>query len=567
VIDESLMPPLESARKRLKRGEHAPIETVPEKPKRVRTRAPKGWVPFETWAAPLKWIGGKTPLLDTIEPYRLDLFRRAFSWVDGRVAYSMILAGRAKKNFKSSDLVLAALYKLLANDSPNGNQCYIVANDSDQAGDDLTIAKVIIAANPTTASALHVHKNVIRRKDGLGFLEILPRNDVAGAHGKTYCFLGFDEIHAYSSHDIFEALALDPTRTDAQVWVTSYASLNHQPGIPLHDFFETGRAQADPAMLFSWYGADFTTDPAAESLSPEEKANPSVATFMPGYLDQQRRRLPVPRFNRLHLNLPGLPEGSAFTLEKVVSAIDKGVTVREPERYTKYYAFVDMSGGSADDAVLAIAHEDLSDPKDKGRAIIDVVINQGGGVPFDPNRPVLKWADTLDRYGVKIVHGDAYAGEVFAAQFREKGFSYQKTKDMTASDLYEAFEVPLNAGRVRLLDQPKATEQILSLAWRGGKITHPSSGHDDWANAIAGAVYLIASRSKDFAPISWSMNKSSDGSGGFSDGPGQRSEISRPDRIRRQEDQGPWVHPAERLDQVGPPEMSRRKANAWGGPR
>jgi hypothetical protein len=32
----------------------------------------------------------------------------------------------------------------------------------------------------------------------------------------------------------------------------------------------------------------------------------------------------------------------------------------------------------------------------------------------------------------------------------------------------------------------------MTLVMRGGKIDHPSGEHDDYANAAAGAVYLIA---------------------------------------------------------------------------
>ena len=59
---------------------------------------------------------------------------------------------------------------------------------------------------------------------------------------------------------------------------------------------------------------------------------------------------------RLHLNLPGLPDGSAFQPEPVMDSIERGVTVRRPEPGVSYVAFVDMSGGSNDDAALAIAH-------------------------------------------------------------------------------------------------------------------------------------------------------------------------------------------------------------------
>lgn len=57
----------------------------------------------------------------------------------GRLRFKQALMGRAKKNFKTADLVLAALYRLVGYDSPGGNQLYILANDLDQAADDLAL--------------------------------------------------------------------------------------------------------------------------------------------------------------------------------------------------------------------------------------------------------------------------------------------------------------------------------------------------------------------------------------------------------------------------------------------
>jgi hypothetical protein len=51
----------------------------------------------------------------------------------------LILTGRAKKNWKSADLILAALYRLLFWETEAGNQCYVLANDEDQAADDLEL--------------------------------------------------------------------------------------------------------------------------------------------------------------------------------------------------------------------------------------------------------------------------------------------------------------------------------------------------------------------------------------------------------------------------------------------
>ena len=194
----------------------------------------------------LNWIDG-TPLLDHIEPYR----RRIFSAVldtfdaDGRPKYNLVLSGRAKKNAKTLDLVLAALFCLVGDNNPRGAQCYILANDEDQAGDDLELAKKLIAANGLLQDEVAVKNKVIERLDGRGFLEILPAGDVAGTHGKTYRYVGYDEVHGYKDWSVFEALQPDPTRLDSLQWITSYASIYHRPGVPLFDLCEAGRAGKD----------------------------------------------------------------------------------------------------------------------------------------------------------------------------------------------------------------------------------------------------------------------------------------------------------------------------------
>jgi hypothetical protein len=58
-------------------------------------------------------------------------------------------------------------------------------------------------------------------------------------------------------------------------------------------------------MLFSWYGADFTTEAALVDAEPERRANPPLTSWGDdSYLAQQRKRLPTHKFRRLHLNLP-----------------------------------------------------------------------------------------------------------------------------------------------------------------------------------------------------------------------------------------------------------------------
>jgi hypothetical protein len=430
----------------------------------------------------LKWIDGR-PLLGTIEPYRRRLFEQFFA-----LNINLLLSGRAKKNFKTADLVLAALYALLA-DSPGGNQVYIVANDLDQAGDDLELARLLLRKNPALEALLVERKNTIERRDGKGVLEVLPAQDAIGAHGKTYRFLGVDEIHGYRSWDLLEALAPDPTRHDCQQWITSYATLFHKPGVPLFDLLQLAKGGTDPRMLLSWYAADFCTDVDFADKSAEERANPSMASWgSTDYLAQQRRRLPAHKYRRLHLNLPGTPEGSAYQPDPVFDSIARGVKVRPPQTGIDYEAFVDMSGGSSDDAVLGIAHQDAND-----RAILDRLLDQGARAPFDPRKAVERFVAVLREYRCSRVTGDAYAGNTFRSDFENAGITYE-VSERSKSQLYEDFEPLLNGGRVVLLDHSELEQQLLGLVWRGGRIDHLSGEHDDHANGAVGACCVAVHR-------------------------------------------------------------------------
>ncbi|MBI3001326.1 MAG: hypothetical protein HYY46_23175 [Deltaproteobacteria bacterium] len=434
----------------------------------------------------LRWIDKRAL---QIEDYRQKIFQEAlFTFEpDGRPTYNLVLTGRAKKNWKSADLILAALYRLVAWKSEGGNQCYCLANDEAQAGDNLALSKKLIRVNPILSDAVKIKQKVIERKDGEGFLEILPAQDVAGTHGKTYLFAGFDEIHEYRTWNLLEAMALDPSRPDAMQWITSYASIYHKPGVPLFDMFAQGKRGEDPRMLFSWYAADYTTDPDYENALPEDRANPSKDSWGDDhYLQQQQRRLPMHKFRRLHLNLPGLPEGSAFTAEKIMEVIERGIKIRQPKDGVEYVGFVDMSGGSSDDACLAIAHREGEG--DEARAVLDLVMNQGATVPFDPRLACERFSKILKSYRCFSVTGDKYGGETFIQDFERHDIGYH-VSELTKSQLYEVMEPKLNSGTVVLLDEPKMESQLLGLVWRGGKIDHPGGEHDDFSNACAGAVH------------------------------------------------------------------------------
>ncbi len=434
----------------------------------------------------LQWIDGR-PLLDFIEPYRRRIFNQVLYTFDpmGRLINNLALLLRAKKNWKSADLIFAALYWFFARRSVGGSTCLVVATDEGQADYDLDLGKKIIRANPILADAVEVKQKSIEHKDGDGILEIRPGRDYLGQHGGKFDFLGIDELHTQRDWSLLEALQPDPTR-ESLTWITSYNSIYHRPGVPLFDLIQAGWRAQDPRMYFSYYAADRTTDPDFENASPEDKANPSRDSWsVQNYLEQQQRRLPAHKYRRLHLNLPGLPEGSAFSVEKVMEAVERGVRIRPPVDEVNYSAFVDMSGGSNDDATLAIAHKDA-----EGRAVLDLLADQGQRPPFDPRKAVERFVGILREYRIASVTGDNYAGQTFAQDFQARGYSYRMS-ELKKSQLYEALEPKLNAGQVVLLDHPSLESQFLGLVWKGGKIDHASGEHDDFANAAAGAIHKV----------------------------------------------------------------------------
>ena len=254
----------------------------------------------------LVWLDGRN-LLSTIEPYRRAIFTAALDTCgpEGWPIYNMVVAGRGKKNWKTADQIYAAFYCTVVRRSIQGSSSLLLAADEGQAADDLDLAKKLVEVNPLLRSEFDVLAKGLKLKDGSGLIRILPTGDATGLHGKTFGFLGLDEIHTQEDWRILEALAPDPTRRDALTWITSYDSVTDAEGQPLHDLKKLGMSGTDPRMLFSWYSGEYCTDPRFADLDPEARANPSMASWTDhDYLDQQRLRLPPNIFRRLHLNLP-----------------------------------------------------------------------------------------------------------------------------------------------------------------------------------------------------------------------------------------------------------------------
>ena len=173
-----------------------------------------------------------------------------------------------------------------------------------------------------------------------------------------------------------------------------------------------------------------------------------------------------------------------LTREAVLACVDTGIFERPHDRKQTYVAFCDPSGGSADSFTLAIAHRE-------GKTnVLDLVRDRPP--PFSPEAVIEEYAKLCKQYRITSIKGDRYAGEFPRELFRKHGVNYE-TSEKSKSELYGELVASINSTSLGLLDSPKLTSQLIGLERKtrsGGKdaIDHAPGGHDDVANAAAGAL-------------------------------------------------------------------------------
>ena len=248
--------------------------------------------------------------------------------------------------------------------------------------------------------------------------------------------------------------------SDVLVWQADTRTMN--PTVP--QSFIDAETEKDPANAAAEYGAQFRTD--VESFIAREVIDAAVVAG--------------------RYELPPLMEHT-------------------------YFAFVDPSGGSADSMTLAISH------REGDVAVLDLV--REVKPPFNPSEVVGEFVQELRRYGIGYVRGDRYGAEWVASQFRERGIEY-RVSDQAKSDIYKELLPLLNSGKIALLDHPRLIAQLCGLerrTARSGKdsIDHAPGGHDDIANAVAGALVRVEAsrRAPKLVMSSLPMNQPTDYSG------------------------------------------------------
>ena len=180
-----------------------------------------------------------------------------------------------------------------------------------------------------------------------------------------------------------------------------------------------------------------------------------------------------------------------FVSRSIVEAcIEPGVYERPPRRTagTHYSSFIDAAGGSGSDSMTcAIAH--LED----GIPTLDALRERKP--PFSPDDVVVEFAALMRSYGIIRAESDKWGGEWVGEAFRKKNITVVPSAKPKA-DIYRELLPLLNAHRCALLDHQRLISQLVGLERRTARsghdsIDHGPGGHDDIANAVAGALLLV----------------------------------------------------------------------------
>lgn len=182
---------------------------------------------------------------------------------------------------------------------------------------------------------------------------------------------------------------------------------------------------------------------------------------------------------------------SLFDPDTIDASIARGCRELLPEPKISYVAGADWSGGRHDAACLSIGHE-------SGNLFIQDCLRVWKA-PFDPLQAVSEAAALLRSYRIGRVVGDRYSAEFIVGAFRQHSIAYAAS-DLDRSALYLEMLAPLNAGKIRLLDEPSLHRELRGLCrtrMSSGRerVDHIRGQHDDRANSLAMMIRQLAKKS------------------------------------------------------------------------
>jgi hypothetical protein len=368
---------------------------------------------------------------------------------------------------------------------------------------DQRVAKIIlnyisgILEKSTLLRSLIVNRTqeAIELSNGVS-IEVRPAN-YRTLRGPTYCCICCDEISTwftsvdFANPDIEILAAVRPglMTTRGPLLLVSSAYAKH--GV-LYDAYRRYYGPHGPPELLVAYGTSRDLNPSLSEAEIARELEKDPVRNRAEYLSEFR----------------GDVEG--FIPREIVEACVGDYSELPPQPGISYRVFVDAATGvpDGDSYAMCVAH------KNGNRVVVDAI--REVRPPFNP---ALVIADVLiplcKAYSVSSVTGDNYAGSFAQNPIREHGLGFELAKKHKSELYFDPFLPMLNSRLIDLPRNDRAINQICSLersVQKSGRdqITHPSHGHDDIANAIAGAVDVAANFTLFDASFSWNDHDDSD---------------------------------------------------------
>jgi hypothetical protein len=394
-----------------------------------------------------------------------------------KVAQLWAIAGRGSG--KSRIAAAVAVYRacLPEHDLDPGEvgSVLVLAGSRDQAGMVFGYAEAFLRTSPilrkmiqsVTAHEIKLTNNVVVAVHTNSFRLIRGRTLLACVFDEIAFWR--DEVSANPDLEVYRAVRPSLVRTGGML--IGISSPYRRAGLLFSKFKDFYNAEDDDTLVVQGATAVFNPTIDAADIAKEMAADPEGA-----------RSEWMAEFR--------MDVTTLLSDTVIEDATDHARPLELPPRdERKYHAFTDASAGRHDAFTLAIGH---MEGKGHEQWVCDVV--RGHPAPFNPRTVAHEYAALARSYRCRKVTGDAFAGEWVAAAFRDAGIEYAMSP-LVKSQLYIEALPSFNRGAVALPAHDLLLRELRCLERRVHKsgrdtVDHPKHGSDDYANAVAGALYM-----------------------------------------------------------------------------
>lgn len=425
-----------------------------------------------------------------LEPFQWDnMIKPVYGTLDrrGKRKYKRALFGIPRWNGKSEITALLHLYHMFAEPVYGGEQ-YAFATTKPQAAIIFDTAKRMINADPVLRSACKVYRSVIEVQETGCIFRALPF-DADTSQGFHPSFASGDEVHVMKNMEMIESMVTGMVGREEGMFV-AITTAGSKPG-NMADVLREQWSQ-DPASYVYWQGATEKDDP--HDPKTWRKANPASWITM-DMLKNQYRALPLPVFQRLHLNLTAATGDNARAFNE--RAWDACGDL--PQIDTERPCIIGVDAAPRRDKTAVVLDQRGEDGVHNVKSWSFEADPEAGLLDFDELKHLLRELNStynVSRIIVDPAHLFAIMDELAREGLPVEDFPQNASRMIPASmNLYDLIQM----GRVRHGNDPMLTKHVLNAGAKeippsGWRLTKVNKNENiDAAVALAMAAHIAES--------------------------------------------------------------------------